>query len=255
VDHTYITEHDLVSRYVLGKLAPEESARFEEHFIDCPECLDRIEMTSELRSGLRSLPRREIVGARPQSAGARWLGVLRDWRLLVFSAAATLLLVVTSVQWVSTRAQLAREQRETREWRARYEHERKSRQAAEQLVATSMAPAAVYRLTMVRSGPDAASAPVSMTFPAAATGVVLLLELGPAPEFRGFRAVLQRAGGETLWLTDNLRQDAAGEVAVTLRPGVLEPGAYVINLEGWTTDSRYAHAARYAFRVERPKSP
>ena len=53
MDHRYIEEADITDRYLIGKLPPWEHDRFEEHFVDCPECLDRLEMTRVFRRALK----------------------------------------------------------------------------------------------------------------------------------------------------------------------------------------------------------
>jgi hypothetical protein len=37
VNHHQIEESNIVDRYLLGRLPPEEQTRFEEHFVDCQE--------------------------------------------------------------------------------------------------------------------------------------------------------------------------------------------------------------------------
>jgi Putative zinc-finger len=77
MDHKHIEQFDLVSRYVMGRLAPEESARFEEHFIDCPECIDRLTLTRELRDGLR-LMAVERASETDRSTPPNFLGRIRQ---------------------------------------------------------------------------------------------------------------------------------------------------------------------------------
>jgi anti-sigma factor RsiW len=58
MDHSYIAEHNIAARYVLGALSPAESAQFEEHFVDCPQCQAEIEDTRNFREGLKALTSR-----------------------------------------------------------------------------------------------------------------------------------------------------------------------------------------------------
>lgn len=53
MNHRYIEEANIADYYLLGKLPPDEQARFEEHFIDCQECLDRLETTRDFRRALK----------------------------------------------------------------------------------------------------------------------------------------------------------------------------------------------------------
>ena len=48
MNHSDIEEHHVVERYVAGKLAPREVARFEEHYLDCAACCDAVEDATRL---------------------------------------------------------------------------------------------------------------------------------------------------------------------------------------------------------------
>jgi len=53
MDHKYIDEFDIVERYLARSLADGETAEFEEHFIECLECVGRLEATKAFVDGLR----------------------------------------------------------------------------------------------------------------------------------------------------------------------------------------------------------
>ena len=42
MDHSYIAENNLVEYYVRGRMPVEEQMAFEEHFVDCPTCLEEL---------------------------------------------------------------------------------------------------------------------------------------------------------------------------------------------------------------------
>lgn len=52
--HERIDDENLVELYVLGRLPAEEQERFEDHFADCPRCLEAVEAAQDLREGLRA---------------------------------------------------------------------------------------------------------------------------------------------------------------------------------------------------------
>jgi Putative zinc-finger len=64
MEHSYIEEHNIAERYLSGKLSPEERMRFEEHFLDCRQCLDRLEPTEDLRTSLKAIAVEEALQAR-----------------------------------------------------------------------------------------------------------------------------------------------------------------------------------------------
>jgi hypothetical protein len=61
MDHDYIEQFNIVDRYLMGKLIVEESERFEEHFIDCPQCTDRLQTIRTFRQGLRQVALQEAL--------------------------------------------------------------------------------------------------------------------------------------------------------------------------------------------------
>ncbi len=53
MDHIHIQANEIASLYVMSKLSAQERIAFEEHFVDCQECLDQIELIEGLCSALR----------------------------------------------------------------------------------------------------------------------------------------------------------------------------------------------------------
>jgi hypothetical protein len=95
MDHPYIEEHNIPYLYLLGKLPAEEQEHFEEHFIVCPECLNRLETTDSFIDGLKTVATEDIL--RPQAyvqAGIlAWLARLSRKRQAMLLSITILLLV------------------------------------------------------------------------------------------------------------------------------------------------------------------
>lgn len=66
MDHSYIDEHEIAERYILGRLSAREAEAFEEHYLGCPECLDRLEAIEGLRQGLRQEAAHQVAAAAVQ---------------------------------------------------------------------------------------------------------------------------------------------------------------------------------------------
>lgn len=66
MDHSYIDEHEIAERYILGHLSAREAEAFEEHYLGCPECLDRLEAIEGLRQGLRQEAAHQVAAAAVQ---------------------------------------------------------------------------------------------------------------------------------------------------------------------------------------------
>jgi putative zinc finger protein len=76
--HTDIEEQQIVDRYVMGKLPEAEAARFEEHYLSCPECLDRIDLAESMQRGFRRAAGQDLarLAAGRQLALVAWLARL-----------------------------------------------------------------------------------------------------------------------------------------------------------------------------------
>ncbi|HEY4575014.1 MAG TPA: zf-HC2 domain-containing protein, partial [Thermoanaerobaculia bacterium] len=53
MNHTDVEEQNLVDRYVMGKLSAAETERFEDHYLSCPECLDRLDLAESMQRGFK----------------------------------------------------------------------------------------------------------------------------------------------------------------------------------------------------------
>jgi hypothetical protein len=72
MNHNYIDQSDLIDRYLMGKLAAEESARFEEHFVDCPRCVEGLKTTQSFIQGLRLAQSQQISQASIKPRATFW---------------------------------------------------------------------------------------------------------------------------------------------------------------------------------------
>lgn len=139
MEHSYIEDHHIADRYLSGKLLIEERMRFEEHFVDCVECLDRLQTIDDFRAGLRTLAAQEAMRSRVY-LGAGQAGVLARIARLVRMRqgpllALVILLIAPSValltlEWRNARRELARAKQASSELRRKYEE---SEQAAREL--------------------------------------------------------------------------------------------------------------------------
>ena len=246
MDHAYIDAADIVSRYVLRRLNAEEEQAFEAHFVDCPECLDRIDQTKRLRAGLASLATNAAmsptVAAAPVTADvgmSRWLALAAG---LVLGAA----LALAAAQFIGLRD------------RDRGEPSQQPPQAAAPSVApepaTAAAPAAatekgaavpVVALSIVR-GATIPPTPVRLSEPDAPF-VVLLLDIGAA-SFKSYRVTLTKADA-VVWTADRLTPTTREALAVAVPATLLKPGDYAVRLDGEDRAGRAVSAGHYAFRL------
>src|SRR5882757_5994302 len=72
--HDYIIESNVIDRYVLGKLPPDQVEEFEVHYLDCPECIDQLNVSRRFIHDLKGLAVQETVfpNAVPVPRTHRW---------------------------------------------------------------------------------------------------------------------------------------------------------------------------------------
>jgi len=281
MDHEYINEHGLVSLYVAGKLSPDERLGFEEHFVDCQQCLNQIELTEDLRGALKQVAEEDAVRPRvaSQLASVPWAGTgfWQQPRLLAY-ASLLLAFALAGVFFAGTRyhrSELAEARGTSDDWQRRYADERQARENLQKQVAqssdktgnrngdqnplvASLQPAPLFFLNVTRGSeqsPDRGdTSPANrISVPEASPWIVLSLEFEKDPAFRSYRARLNNAQGRILWSADNIPSPPSDAIALTLPSHLLSKGNYSIAIEGFTAAGRYLPAAHFSFQATSQK--
>jgi len=268
VDHRFIEEHDIVARYGTGKLSPAECVRFEEHFVDCPDCQEQIVATEDFRQGLKTVIAEDAVPANP-SLPSPWLGPSRRWSLgLLGAAACAIVLALPAVILLrevrSAERELGAMKQASESWQRRYEAEqqaatqmdqrlRELEQKAQQSAnANALVPpvlATVFPLNTVRSGEAGGSRPVNrLTISHAPQWIVFSPELEEEQRFPQYRATLSEAGGRIVW-RQTLTPASANEVAISLSSSLFHEGDYVLSLEGQSKPGHQVTTHVYPFHI------
>lgn len=99
MDHTYIEEHHIADRYVRKALPPDEADRFEEHYLSCPQCLDRLALAESMQRGFKRAASQEVatIAATRQLALVAWLARLGRSRQIGILTTALLLAAVLAL--------------------------------------------------------------------------------------------------------------------------------------------------------------
>jgi len=230
MDHSLIERTDVIDRYVRGTMPPAERSEFEEHYLDCQECLEQLELARSLREGIKvcAAQASQGVAAQPRSRSFGWFG----WRLATSAAMALLLIsaipsVVLYRSLESTRTELDQETRK-----------------ADQLVNAPLLPPGVYTLSPTRG----AQATRTIRIPHSPRWILLALELDTS-QYHDYRAVLRDGTGQTAWSSDELKADGPDAIGVALPSRILHPGDYMLVLEGHAVDGKYVSAASFPLRA------
>lgn len=255
MEHDYIQEHQVVDRYVQGRLSGAEADLFEDHYLTCEECLQRLRIAEKFQSGFRRVAAEEAAGAEEAVGVGILAAFLRSRRGLALSAVFAVLLAASALLAVRSarlgndleeaRARLAQThaEEERRAAAARSEAESLRARLAEQREAASRmekkavrprlpqaAGAWIVTLVPVRSGPAAGEPAQRVVLPPGPQWIVLALDL-ELDASGTYRAVVERQGGGAVWTGEGLRPSPQGELAIGLDSSLLAPGDYRLRVE------------------------
>ena len=217
MDHTLIEEQSLVDRYLQGRLSVGEKTLFEDHFIDCEQCLEQLELAEAFRTGVRDAVAGEAVrNALLPTLLAR---LLHARRAVAF---ALVCLLALPVAW----------------WLGRHG------------AATPLEPQAnvpTYTFGASRGEQEDVLTVVA--------GEWLALEvLTDGGAFPGYRLSLVEDGstGAILWHQQGLQPDREDLLRVTFPPGFLPPGDLRLDLFGEQAGGGSVPLASHRLRVTDP---
>jgi anti-sigma factor RsiW len=277
MDHEYIADNGLLERYHQGSLPPDEEARFEEHFLGCPECTEQLELARGFQRGLKTMVTEDVAQAAVaqtvvQAGLFAWLarrGRLTQWGLAVAAVLVLFVLGILPVLWsreesASLRQTVAAlQQRGNAQQQAaadlqkrladseahRSDLEAKLAQAqrpeAPHGLAASAANLSVVLLTAVR-GPGEPEATIDL----AKIGDLVALAVDPGADarFATYRVTLTK-GSATVYRQSGLKPNALETVMVAFPAAFFTAGEYRLRLEGVKTDGTAAEIGGYPFRI------
>ncbi len=250
MDHQSIDAGNIAERYVTGRLAPEEAAAFEEHYLDCPSCCSRVEAAERLQRGLRRLAEQAAVRA---PGASRWS---RSPRLAL--AAAALLAVALVPAWMELRevqrlrsdlAQTKAEKGSVDRLNGELQQTRRDLAALHSEIAADRQPQAsipVVPLTPVRGGEGPAR---TLKLPQKPGWVALWVEPGDA-DFPAYRATLRKNEGAVVLQASGLRLNDLGALLITVHSTALAPGGYRLDLDGLPQAGAPVPVGRFPLRIE-----
>jgi hypothetical protein len=232
MDRQYIRDHQVIERYLKGKLSAAEEQEFEEAYLADPKLLDEIELVERLGDGLK---RHKASGAIAPRGGTAWFRALASPQL---AAAASVLLVVSLV----LTGALYRENASLRDSLANGAGLPLGR-------VTQLLP-----LLPVRGAPL-----ITIDAPDANGLAVLLVDPGPTPHDL-YRVTISRRENQSstaVWTADAVA-GYEDQLAISLPGRLLTPGDYDVVAEGrmkdWPAGRTSERVAQLAVKVI-PRAP
>ena len=115
LDHTYIDDHNVAGRFVSGDLTGQELDQFERHYVDCPECMDRVALAQvfRMKAAPPAQPPPPASGQRPRlrSTGFGVFNILGRFsphqQTLIFALSTLVLLImpIAAMDWLAEHRQ------------------------------------------------------------------------------------------------------------------------------------------------------
>jgi hypothetical protein len=138
MDHELINQSNLIDEYLMGHLPEEESAQFEEHFVDCPECIARLQMTGSFLQDLRfALSEQERQPAPPPKKFSprhilrSFLPASAVWTTVSLLIALAIIAAFAGIYALRSQTEAKEAKSLSEQWKQRYEDEHRSAIAAE----------------------------------------------------------------------------------------------------------------------------
>lgn len=285
MNHEYINKFHVIDQYVLGKLAADEAEEFETHFIDCPECVEQLNITRSFIDDLKSLAVQEtLVSSKQAPLPRRWSLQSLVPRHYWAAIACGCVLLVGVLAFFGVRrlnrleAELRQAREETSAINQQYqrgvetaaasekEHQEAKQQLTQRLeelekklqtegltnqsVRSSAAPEVnfpIYALVSVRGQ---APSPVDIILSASSSRFALSIAVEDSRVFSTYRVTIMDHQGKTVWQQSGFRPDAYHALSLSLNSKFLAPGSYDLRVEGLTSN-QWSTVGNYPFRIVR----
>lgn len=214
MDREYISQHNVIERYLSGRLTDAERDAFEERCLWCSDTLQELEVAERLRDGLREMDMsRDTTPVRGPLT--RWL-FSPQW-----AAAASAMLVVSlgTTGWLLTRLSVP---------------------------VGTLATTLVYSIEMTRGG----EAPSTIVRVGPDDRWVVLLVYPELGRHERYRAELYRSGeAPRLWQASDIPPGTAESLALTVPAALLTPGDYRLGVIGLNDAAPGDPVGEVSFRV------
>lgn len=235
-DHDEIEASNVVERYLMGKLTTEETEVFEDHFLDCDECLERLELSKMLYQGMQEVAAEEVTKTLAATSVMAWLAQRgRSFQgILVLG-----LLTLMALPWAYLLPEVSR---------VRGEQERLIGEMARALAPQARGISVL--LSTERSGAD--EAPSARVFVGAEPEwIALVLQLPPYQSEETFQIRLSNAEGASLWQSGPLEASPSNQVTLSVHSSWLETSIYHLEISTFNGTEDSPPLARFSFQANR----
>ncbi len=208
--HPEIDEESVVEHYVAGKLSPGQVAQFEEHYLDCAECIRAVEDAERLHRGLTRVAA-EDVAARQVAWVTAWHALRGRSGMALAAGLLTIALLPAGLLW-------------QRAGRLGLDLDTARRALADERRPRVNTP--ILALVPTRAGAQPLQQISLRTEP---EWIVLTVELGTEARPH-YEATLIMNDDAMVWESAGLEPSYGGTLSVSLHSSLLPPGNYLLRL-------------------------
>ncbi len=248
MDHTEIEEHQVVDRYLMGRLAEADAGRFEKHYLGCSHCLEELELADRMQGAARTAASEDasrLVASRGLAVFA-WLARRGPFVQLATIAVLVLLPAAALLRQATVHPP---EEGPPGPPPGLPEGPGHPELFAPQ-AGTSIIP-----LRPQRGSPGAAAPSLQLELPSPPRWLVFSVELEPPLE-AAYRVVLRRGVEEDeVWRAEDLEPDFPGQLNASFHSSFFEDGDYLLVVDAATQDGGSVLVGRHAFRVSGAARP
>jgi hypothetical protein len=243
--HEEVEERGMVEAYVRRKLAPEDSAAFEEHYFQCGKCFDEVQLVGKFVAGVKYAARTGLLDPEPDPRPES-----RSWFMPAFAFAAASAVAFASLLAVVLVHQPAREARLQQELQQALSQVRDSQARLAELnqrAALDAGPEAnvpVVILTASRS----ADSPNRVQLGSGSRRALLWIDVPAQPPGTRFGVTISTADSRFAKTIHDLERNTSGALAASVPAADLPAGAYRVRL--FNEKSPGQTIAEYGLNVE-----
>jgi hypothetical protein len=223
MDHDSLEEQQIAERYVMGNLSTEETERFEEHYLTCEECMDRLHLAERFHLAMRGMAAEDTSRA----TGAGILATLvrmAGWQRTLLAVGLILAIAVPTMQWVRLASEL-------------------QQSGGPQSLSTLLA------LSPVRSSSHHEEPVAQLTLFRKGEQVALSLDVVGMVSAGALRIALLDPEGTILWQSSPTSPDTTGRLLLSLPSDLLRAGDHEVRLVAVASGEPLG--SPYRFRVIR----
>lgn len=239
--HSEIEKSETVERYIRNQLTPAERQAFEEHFLGCDECFEKLQAAERFAAGMHDAAERGLLEARSQSQVMN-----PTWFAWAFAAVACLALILAGLIGWAYFGQIPRLQSELRQTAAQLG--KQSHPQTELAAPTELAEANVPLVVLQAS--RASEEAATVTLKPDDNRLVLWIEPGSS-RYHDFRLEVFSLDNRLVTSVDHLVPSRYGALAASLPTKQLPAGDFRITLTGQAPPPA-ALAGEYHLEVRRP---